>query len=48
MKKFEIIFKNNLLILNLYFIFLHIFFYFVFPLYYLSIAFSIKIFPNQT
>ena len=40
--------KNNLSALTLFFIFLHFLFYYTFPLYFVSFAFSIKFSENQT
>ena len=47
-KEFEKAYKNNLLTLNLFFIFLHFFFPFTFPLYFLFLLFSFKFSGNRT
>ena len=46
--EFDETYKNNLLILNLFFIFLNFFFPSTFPLYFLSLTFSLKFSKNQT
>ena len=45
---FDETYKNNLLILNLFFIFLHFFFPSTFPLYFFPLTFSLKFSENQT
>ena len=46
--KFEKTYKNNLLTLNLFFIFLYSFLPFIFYIYSIFIAFSHKFFENET
>ena len=46
LNKFDESYKNNLLTLNLFFIFLN--FFFTFPLYFISLVFSFKFCGNQT
>ena len=46
--EFKDVYKNNLLTLNLFFIFLTFFFSSIFSLYFLSLAFSFKFTKNQT
>ena len=48
LNEFEEACKNNLLTLNLFFICLHFFFHSIFPLYFLFLTCSLKIFKNPT
>ena len=48
LNEFKETYKNNLLILNLFLIFLHFFFSSTFPLHFLSLTFFLKFSRNQT